>query len=178
MAAKDMTMSMAAVLREWINVRARLSTVLGLMIDESTDISNHKVLLLYLRFLVDGRYVLERYGYLKMAPGPGVQVLSSPGLSGRDWPGRDGPGRGGGEETRRRGPGGRKVNRGRTRVPFGLIPGAIVHFSTAGATDPRNESLREPLRKDCLGPSGLGIEAWNCAKSGKSLFSALPSVRR
>ena len=57
MAAKDMTMSMAAVLREWINVRARLSPVLGLMIDESTDVSNHKVLLLYLRFLVDGRYV-------------------------------------------------------------------------------------------------------------------------
>ena len=32
MAAKDMTMSMAAVLREWINVRARLSPVLELMI--------------------------------------------------------------------------------------------------------------------------------------------------
>ena len=31
MAAKDMTMSMAAVLRERINVRARLSPVLGLM---------------------------------------------------------------------------------------------------------------------------------------------------
>jgi hypothetical protein len=57
MAAKDMTMSMTAVLREWINVRARLSPVLELMIDESTDIPNHKVLLLYLRFLVDGRYV-------------------------------------------------------------------------------------------------------------------------
>ena len=57
MAAKDMTMSMAAVLREWINVRARLSPILELMIDESTDIPNHKVLLLYLRFLVDGRYV-------------------------------------------------------------------------------------------------------------------------
>ena len=49
MAAKDMTMSMAAVPREWINVRTRPSHVLGLMIDESTDISNHKVLLLYLR---------------------------------------------------------------------------------------------------------------------------------
>ena len=57
MAAKDMTMSMAAVLREWINVRARLSPILELMIDESTDIPNHKVLLPYLRFLVDGRYV-------------------------------------------------------------------------------------------------------------------------
>ena len=39
MAAKNMTMSMAAVLREWINVRARLSPVLGLMIDESTEIT-------------------------------------------------------------------------------------------------------------------------------------------
>ena len=27
----------------------------------------------------------------------------------------------------------------------------------------RNESLREPLRNDCLGPSGLGIEAWKRA---------------
>ena len=163
-------MSMAAVLREWINVRARLSPVLGLMIDESTDISNHKVLLLYLRFLVDGRYVLERYGYLKMAPGPGVQVLSSPGLSGRDWPGRDGPGRGGGEETRRRGPGGRKVNRGRTRVPFGLIPGAIVHFSTAGATDPRNESLREPLRNDCLALRASALRPGNARSREKACF--------
>jgi len=39
--------------------------------------------------------------------------------------------------------------------------------------NPRNESLREPLRNDCLGPSGLGIEAWKRAKSGKSLFSTL-----
>ena len=40
-------------------------------------------------------------------------------------------------------------------------------------TNPRNESLREPLRNECLGPSGLGIEAWKRAKSGKSLFSTL-----
>jgi hypothetical protein len=53
-----------------------------------------------------------------------------------------------------------------------------VHFSTAGATDPRNESLREPLRNECLGPSGLGIEAWKCAKSGKSVFSALVRMKR
>ena len=39
--------------------------------------------------------------------------------------------------------------------------------------NPRNESLREPLRNECLGPSGLGIEAWKRAKSGKSLFSTL-----
>ena len=64
-------------------------------------------------------------------------------------------------------------NRGRARVPFWLIPGAIVHFSTTGMTNPRNESLREPLRNECLGPSGLGIEAWKRAKSGKSLFSTL-----
>ncbi|MFN9906900.1 MAG: hypothetical protein ACK56F_12395, partial [bacterium] len=54
-----------------------------------------------------------------------------------------------------------------------LIHGAIVHFSTAGMTTPRNESLREVLRNDCRGPSGLGIEAWKCAKSGRSVFSAL-----
>jgi hypothetical protein len=30
-------------------------------------------------------------------------------------------------------------------------------------TNPRNESLREPLRNDCLGPSGLGSEAWKRA---------------
>ena len=43
-------------------------------------------------------------------------------------------------------------------------------------TNPRNESLREPLRNECLGPSGLGIEAWKRAKSGKSLFSTLVSA--
>jgi hypothetical protein len=41
-------MSMAAVLRESIIFCARLSPVLGLMIDESTDVSIKKVLLLYL----------------------------------------------------------------------------------------------------------------------------------
>ncbi len=54
-------------------------------------------------------------------------------------------------------------NRGRARVPFRLVPGAIVRFSTAGMTSPRNESLREPRRSDCLGPSGLGSEARNRA---------------
>ena len=42
-------------------------------------------------------------------------------------------------------------------------------------TNPRNESLREPLRNKCLGRSGLGIEAWKRAKSGKRLFSTLLS---
>ena len=41
-AAKDMTMSMAAVLREWINECARRSPVLGLMIDESTELQTTK----------------------------------------------------------------------------------------------------------------------------------------
>jgi hypothetical protein len=57
MAATEIMMAMAAVLREWINGHARTSRVLGLMIDESTDISNKKVILLYLRFCVYGRYV-------------------------------------------------------------------------------------------------------------------------
>ena len=52
MAATEIMMAMAAVLREWINGHARTSRVLGLMIDESTDISNKKVILLYLRFSV------------------------------------------------------------------------------------------------------------------------------
>jgi hypothetical protein len=30
-------------------------------------------------------------------------------------------------------------------------------------TNPRNESLREPLRNEYLGPSGLGIKAWKRA---------------
>ena len=37
MAATEIMMSIAAVLREWINEHARTSRVLGLMIDESTD---------------------------------------------------------------------------------------------------------------------------------------------
>ena len=75
MAAKDMTMSMAAVLREWINVRARLSPVLELMIDESTDIPNHKELLLYLRFLVDGRYVTMFWAALSVVDGTAQGLL-------------------------------------------------------------------------------------------------------
>jgi hypothetical protein len=39
MAATEIIMQMAGVLREWINKHARTSRVLGLMIDESTDIS-------------------------------------------------------------------------------------------------------------------------------------------
>ena len=44
-------------------------------------------------------------------------------------------------------------------------------------TNPRNESLREPLRNDCLGPSGLGSPAWsrNCAISLKILVATLLS---
>jgi hypothetical protein len=112
MAAKDMTMSMAAVLREWINVRARLSPVLELMIDESTDIPNHKVLLLYLRFLVDGRYVTMFWSALSVVDATKshrsrVHWQEGASLSGRHWPGQDGPregerrgGRGGGEQSR------------------------------------------------------------------------------
>ena len=50
----------------------------------------------------------------------------------------------------------REENEAELGVSFGPIPGAIVRFRTSGLTDPQNESLREPLRKDCLGPSGLG----------------------
>ena len=57
MAATEIIMQMAAVLREWINEHARTSRVLGLMIDESTDISNKQVMLLLLRFCVHGRRV-------------------------------------------------------------------------------------------------------------------------
>ena len=43
-------------------------------------------------------------------------------------------------------------------------------------TDPRNESLREPLRNDCLGPSGLGSAgrpAWSGANAPKTVFPTL-----
>ena len=56
MAATEIMMAMAAVLREWINSHARTSRVLGLMIDESTLADNSNILL-YLRFSVYGRYV-------------------------------------------------------------------------------------------------------------------------
>ena len=65
-------------------------------------------------------------------------------------PGGTGTGRGRGVEEGE-GESRAEENRGRARVPFRLVPGAIVHFSTAGMTNPRNESLREPLRNDCLG---------------------------
>jgi hypothetical protein len=69
MAATEIMMAMAAVLREWINGHARTSRVLGLMIDESTDISNKKVILLYLRFSVYGRYVTMFWAALPVTDG-------------------------------------------------------------------------------------------------------------
>ena len=42
MAATEIMMAMAAVLREWINGHARTSRVLGLMIDESTDVRTRR----------------------------------------------------------------------------------------------------------------------------------------
>ena len=56
-AAKDFVAALASVLRDRINVAARASRVLGLMLDESTDQSGKKVLLLYLRFCQAGRFV-------------------------------------------------------------------------------------------------------------------------
>ena len=51
MAATEIIMQMAAVLREWINEHARTSRALGLMIDESTDISNKQAMLLLCGFV-------------------------------------------------------------------------------------------------------------------------------
>ena len=85
-------------------------------------------------------------------------------------PGGTGPGRGRGEEEGE-GENRAELSRGRARVPFRLILGAIVHFITAGMTNPRNESLREPLRNEleCRGPKGRGIqvdpEAWERAST-------------
>ena len=66
---------MAAVLREWINSHTRTSRVLGLMIDESTDISNKKVILLYLRFSVYGRYVMMFWAALPVTDGTAEGLL-------------------------------------------------------------------------------------------------------
>ena len=73
----------------------------------------------------------------------------------------------GGGEERRTGRGRAEQRKTELRLGplFGLFKGLYrVHFSTAAMTNPRNESLREtPLRNDCLGPSGLGSEAWKRA---------------
>jgi hypothetical protein len=69
MAVTEIMMAMAAVLREWINGHARTSRVLGLMIDESTDISSKQVILLYLRFCVYGRYVTMFWAALPVTDG-------------------------------------------------------------------------------------------------------------
>ena len=42
-AARDFLFCVAVILREWINVQARNSPVLGIMVDESTDVSQKKV---------------------------------------------------------------------------------------------------------------------------------------
>jgi hypothetical protein len=128
MAAKDMTMSMAAVLREWINVRARLSPVLELMIDESTDIPNHKVLLLYLRFLVDGRYVTMFWSALSVVDATKShrsRVHWQEGASLSERPPLARAGRApGGEEERRKGRG--RAEQRKTELGLGSLFGLFL----------------------------------------------------
>jgi len=54
--ARDMMMSIAAVLRQRIETAAQASPALGLMVDESTDVSKTGSMVLYLRLMVKGRF--------------------------------------------------------------------------------------------------------------------------
>lgn len=54
--ARDMMMSIAAVLRRRIETAAQASPALGLMVDESTDVSKTGSMVLYLRLMVKGRF--------------------------------------------------------------------------------------------------------------------------
>ena len=65
-AAKDFVAALASVLRDRINVAARASRVLGLMLGESTDQSGKKVLLLLLRFCQAGRFVTKFWAALEV----------------------------------------------------------------------------------------------------------------
>ena len=54
-----------------------------------------------------------------------------------------------------------------------------MRFRTSGLTDPQNESLREPLRNDCLGPSGLGRGALKARiLGGKFVRSTATNVQK
>ncbi|KAJ1455524.1 hypothetical protein M885DRAFT_565085 [Pelagophyceae sp. CCMP2097] len=54
--ARDILMSLAHVIRELINLAAAKSPALGLMVDESTDVSQTAAIILYLRLQIDGVY--------------------------------------------------------------------------------------------------------------------------
>jgi hypothetical protein len=74
-AAKDFVAARASVLRDRINVAARASRVLGLMLEESTDQSGKKVLLLYLRFCEKGRFVTRFLAALEVVDASAVGLF-------------------------------------------------------------------------------------------------------
>ena len=62
MMARDMLDALASVVREGINEDARKSPALGLQVDESTDIANQCLMILYLRLLRDGAFETVYWG--------------------------------------------------------------------------------------------------------------------
>ena len=59
MACRDFVLSIAAIVREDINADARASPVIGLMIDESTDVANINEMIVYIRILRSATRVFE-----------------------------------------------------------------------------------------------------------------------
>ena len=64
--ARDMMDSIAHVLRERINVAARTSSALGLMIDESTDVSSSNAMVLYLRLFINATPTTVFWGLVEV----------------------------------------------------------------------------------------------------------------
>ena len=62
MMARDMLDALASVVREGINEDACKSPALGLQVDESTDIANQCLMILYLRLLRDGAFETVYWG--------------------------------------------------------------------------------------------------------------------
>ena len=72
MMARDMLDALASVVREGINEDARKSPALGLQVDESTDIANQCLMILYLRLLRDGAFETVYWGLADVTDATGL----------------------------------------------------------------------------------------------------------
>ena len=75
-AARDFVMAIAYVLRQRIIMAARVSPCLGLMVDESTDVSKHGSSVMYLRLLMNGVFVTVFWRILQVSDASGDGLFS------------------------------------------------------------------------------------------------------
>jgi hypothetical protein len=73
---KDVQSSLCAVVDQILKESISSSNYFGLLLDESTDISVHKMLIIYLRFVKDGDMCTEYVGNIRIADGKADTIVN------------------------------------------------------------------------------------------------------